>query len=104
MFLALTGIVGFDGRGGVVGCKREQEAYSTPIRRTALCDYLTRAFAHHVAASGADQRTEGGGWSVPHRYPSQPDFNERLSGPLHPSSSRLITRWSHTGPAPREAS
>ena len=39
----------------------EQEAYSSKVRRIALCDYLTRAFAHHVASSGADQRTEGGG-------------------------------------------
>jgi hypothetical protein len=28
-----------------------------------LADFLCRAFAANAAASGADQRTEGGGWS-----------------------------------------
>lgn len=30
-----------------------QDLYSTPIRRTALCDYLTRTFGAAVSAAGA---------------------------------------------------
>lgn len=35
---------------------------SSPIRRTALCDYLTRSFGAAVRSSGGDVRADGGGW------------------------------------------
>lgn len=36
-----------------------EEFVSPKIRNVALCDYLTRAFAHNVTSAGANVRTEG---------------------------------------------
>ena len=39
------------------------ELVSTPARRIALADYLSRAFHRVVSTGGHDQRQGGGGWS-----------------------------------------
>lgn len=39
-----------------------KDLWQSSIRRTALCDYLTRSFGEAVSAAGANVRTEGGGW------------------------------------------
>lgn len=39
-----------------------RDLWDAPIRRTALCDFLTRSFGKAVSRAGADVRTEGGGW------------------------------------------
>ena len=39
-----------------------RDLWQSQIRRTALCDYLTRSFGKAVSAAGADVRTESGGW------------------------------------------
>ncbi|CAN0599522.1 unnamed protein product, partial [Laminaria digitata] len=33
------------------------------VRKVALCDFLTRRFLAAAQQAGADQRTQGGGWS-----------------------------------------
>ena len=38
------------------------ELWTTPVRRTALCDFLTRAFGTAIASSGADARAQSGSW------------------------------------------
>ncbi|CAL8468571.1 g8111 [Coccomyxa elongata] len=39
-----------------------RDLWQSLIRRTALCDYLTRSFGEAVSAAGADVRTESSGW------------------------------------------
>ncbi len=38
------------------------ELWATPVRRTALCDFLTRAFGTAIASAGADARAQSGSW------------------------------------------
>ncbi|CAM9766723.1 unnamed protein product [Scytosiphon promiscuus] len=38
------------------------EAFSTKVRKVALCDFLTRRFLEAARQDGADQKAGGGGW------------------------------------------
>ncbi|EIE22453.1 hypothetical protein COCSUDRAFT_16516, partial [Coccomyxa subellipsoidea C-169] len=39
-----------------------RDLWESPIRRTALCDFLTRSLGSAVSAAGGDVRRESGGW------------------------------------------